>query len=414
MRRSHNLVLRKPGKLVGFGPWEFKSPPPRSLKVQIILIIYFQLLYLTSMANAKKPIIRENITLEDLGYGPFFESSLKNLELSDYSIARVIAEYKEVYRVKGISREYLARITGKHRFNASQREDYPSVGDWVAINKIDKKKAIIHDILPRKTILSKKYSGKKKTQIIATNIDVAFIIESVDRDYNLNRFERYLVLVNDGGIRPVIILNKIDLISEAELKLKLGQIKERFTDVDIITTSTLTEQGLTDLVTYILKGKTYCFIGSSGVGKSSLINKLLGKNIIKINEISDHSGRGKHTTTSREMYFLKSGGILIDNPGMREVGMTDAGAGLNSVFEEILALSKKCKYADCTHTHEPDCAVLTAIQTKELDEKKYANYLKLKKETDYYSMTKLEKRKKDEKFGKFIKKAKKQLPKKHD
>ncbi|MFC1454595.1 ribosome small subunit-dependent GTPase A [Candidatus Undinarchaeota archaeon] len=366
------------------------------------------------MTNAKKQAINENITLEDLGYDPFFESSRKTSGLLDYSIARVIAEYKEAYKVKGITCEYLAKITGKHRFNATRREDYPAVGDWVTITELDRKKAIIHDILPRKTILRKKYSGEQKTQIIATNIDVAFIIESVDRDYNLNRFERYLVLVNDGNIRPVIILNKIDLITESELKLKIDQIKDRFNDVDIIATSTLTEQGLDELVNYILNGKTYCFIGSSGVGKSSLINKLLGKDVIKIKEISDHSGRGKHATTSREMYFLKEGGILIDNPGMRGVGMIDASAGINTVFEEIMDLSKKCKYADCTHTHEPGCAVLKAIQTKELDEKKYANYLKLKKETEYYSMTKLEKRKKDEKFGKFIKKAKKQLKKQYD
>ena len=370
------------------------------------------------MTDAEEPAVSEDMTLEDLGYGPFFESARETAGLMDYPIARVIAEYREVYkvkgRVKGTDCEYLARITGRHRFNAAQREDYPAVGDWVALTGLDRRKAIIHDILPRRTILRKKYSGRQETQIIATNIDVAFIIESVDRDFNLNRLERYLVLVNDGGIRPVIILNKIDLIPGSELELKMGQIKDRFRDVDLIATSTLTGRGLDGLMACILRGKTYCFIGSSGVGKSSLINRLLGEDIIRIKEISDHSGRGRHATTAREMYFLKDGGILIDNPGMREVGMTEAGAGMDTVFGEIKDISKRCRYADCTHTHEPDCAVLEAIRTGELDEKRYANYLKLKKETEYYSMTKLEKRKKDERFGKFIKKAKEQLKKRYD
>src|SRR4030042_5975673 len=349
------------------------------------------------------------IELDELGYSEFVESKQKSLELTEYPVARVVAEYKEAYRVRSVNGEYVAKITGKQMFNAVKREDYPAVGDWVTITELDKERAVIHKILPRKTILKKKYSDKQDVQIIATNIDIAFVVESLNRDYNLNRFERYFVLANEGGIKPAIILNKVDLVSETELNARIDQIKNRFDKINIISTSTITERGLNELANYIAKGKTYCFLGSSGVGKSSLINKLLKRNEIKTREISDSTGKGKHTTTAREMYFLENGGIVIDNPGTREVGMADASAGIENVFDEITLLSKGCKYAGCTHTHEPGCAVLKAIEDKKVDEDRYQNYIKLRKENEYYRMTNLEKKEKDRKFGQFVKKALDQL-----
>lgn len=352
---------------------------------------------------------KNKIRLVDLGYDEFFDSQWKALGLKDSSLARVVAEHKEVYRVKNAGGEFLAKITGKQIFHATKREDFPAVGDWVAISDLGDGKAVIQQILPRKTMLKKKYSDKQDAQIIAANIDAAFIIESLDRDYSLNRFERYLVLANTGGIKPTVVLNKADLISETELSQKIEQIKNRFDDVDVIATSAVTERGLRELTDYIVKGKTYCFLGSSGVGKSSLINKLLKQNATKTQEISGQSGRGKHTTTVREMYFLENGGIVIDNPGMREVGMAEADAGLQNVFDEITVLSEECKYADCTHLHEPGCAILKAVTAGNLDEEKYQNYIRLKKENQFYEMTDTEKREKERKFGKFLKKAKDQL-----
>ncbi|MFA7208762.1 MAG: ribosome small subunit-dependent GTPase A [Parcubacteria group bacterium] len=346
--------------------------------------------------------------IEDLGYDGFFEAGRAKPGPDVFQVARVVAEHRGLYKVRDADGEYSAKITGKRIFQAVSRKDYPAVGDWVEISKSGEKEAAIHSILPRKTVIERKYSGKDEIQTIAANIDVAFVIESVGRDYNLNRIERYFAIADGEGIRPAIILNKTDLVSQEESDLALAEIKDRFKNVDVIATSILTEGGLDGLKKYIAKGKTYCFLGSSGVGKSSLINGLLGGGEIKTGGIGAHSGRGKHTTTAREMYFLAQGGIVIDNPGMREVGVADA-AGIGGLFEEIAVLAKKCKFVDCAHIHEPDCGVLAALESGALDKGKYSNYIGLKKEAEHYGMTGFEKRKKDRQFGQFMKKAKKDL-----
>lgn len=333
--------------------------------------------------------------------------------------ARVTTEYKGAYKVKNEHGEFLAKVMGKHMYNASSREDFPAVGDWVAIDELGENQAVIKEILPRKTIIKRRSVRKDGgAQIIATNIDVAFAVESVGRDFNLNRFERYFAIAQDGGIKPAIIINKIDLIAENELSEKLVQIKNRFKNIDIIATSTVKDDGLNELINYIEKDKTYCFLGSSGVGKSSLINKLLGKDLIKTEDISSYSGRGKHITTNRQMYFLPAspaggdnGGIVIDNPGMREIGMADMGEGIDSFFDEISELAKKCKYSDCTHVREAGCVVLEAVKLGKIDKEKYSNYINLKKESEYYEMSEMEKRQKEKDFGKLINTAKKSLKK---
>jgi len=227
------------------------------------------------------------MNLEDLGYNQYFETSRQQLGWGGFGVARVIAEYKEAYKILNANGEYLAKITGKQMFEAGSREDYPAVGDWVAMTDLGNAQAVIHGVLPRATIIKRKSGDKNKfgkksdIQIIATNIDIAFIVESVDRDYNLNRFERYFALVQDGGVKPAIVLNKTDLLSMEERAKIVEELNCRFPNTDIILTSIIEEQGLDELKKHIAKSKTYCFLGSSGVGKSSLINKLLQKEEIR-------------------------------------------------------------------------------------------------------------------------------------
>jgi len=355
--------------------------------------------------------------LEDLGYNSFFETELRRIAVEGVSVARVTSESRGAYRVRNIDGEYFAKITGKRMFNASSREDYPVVGDFVAIKILDKEQAMIECILPRATMMRRKFGDKNRqgekdqTQIIAANVDVAFIVQSVGRDYNLNRFERYIAIAKSGGVTPVIVLNKTDLISREELNEKVSQVKERIQGVSVITADTVTSEGFNGLMAFIKKGKTYCFLGSSGVGKSSLINKLLGESVIRTGDIGSHSERGRHVTTNRQMYFLENGGIVIDNPGVREVALADADAGVPVSFDDIAEFSQNCRYPDCTHTHEPGCKVLEAVKSGKIDKEKYSNYVSLEKEAEYSEMNEAEKKNKDRRFGKFVSSAKKDLKK---
>lgn len=355
----------------------------------------------------KKKIHKLN--LEELGYSDFFADQAEKTDDKNLTPARIIAEHKEMYILRNETSELSAKVTGVMMFTASSRIDYPAVGDWVFIKILDDAHSIIHKILPRKTVLARKSVHDSGKQIIASNIDTAFIIQSPDRDYSLNRFERYIALTTSENIKPVIILNKTDLISEDELNRKLTEINTRFKNTEIHATSILTGKGISGLIKSIKPGQTHCFLGSSGVGKSSVINTILGKNRIKTADISSSTKRGRHITTHRELFILENGGIVIDNPGMREVGILDSEKGIRNVFSEIAVLSKNCRYSDCNHICERGCAVLSAVESGHLEKAKYDHYLKLRKENEYNTMTQYEKREKDRKFGKFIKTAKKQM-----
>jgi len=353
----------------------------------------------------------KKIKLEDLGYSDFFENNRESVMNSDLVPARIIAEHKQLYIVRNEKSVFSAKTTGKMIFEALSREDYPAVGDWVLIKVLSKDQAHIYEILPRKTLLKRKSASGSEAQIIASNIDIACVVQALDRDYNLNRFERYFALAKSAKIKPVIVLNKTDLVSDIELEKILCEIKNRFKDTDVYTTSAVTGFGIADFVKAINKGRTYCFLGSSGVGKSSIINALIGESLIRTGEISCHTNKGKHITTHRELFILECGGLLIDNPGLREVGLLDSSVGVEDVFSDIYDLSKNCRFPNCTHQHEPGCVVLDAVKTGTLDNKKYKNYIQLLKEDEYNSMTALEKREKDRNFGQFIKTAKKQFKK---
>lgn len=348
------------------------------------------------------------MTLEDLGYNLDFETFRTEQKLASFGVGRVISEHKERYVVKTSENEFDAEILGSLRFTAQKRSDFPAVGDWVAISEYDNDKALIHAVFPRYSIIERQAVGKPgEKQIIATNIDFAMIVQAVDRDFNINRIERYLTICNTSGVKPIIILNKIDLIEDAELAILMTKIRDRIPNVGIFNISNETLHGIDSLKNSIIKGKTYCLMGSSGVGKSTLLNKLSGQSRMKTTTISMSTNRGRHVTTHRELLVLENGGIIIDNPGMREVGIADSSKGLAMTFQSILELSSDCKFKDCTHTAEIGCAVMAAVENGELDEASYENYLKMQKEKEHFESTLAEKRKKDKEFGKMVKNFKK-------
>jgi ribosome biogenesis GTPase len=346
--------------------------------------------------------------LEDLGYNLELQSYRKDQNLDSFGVGRVISEHKERYVVKTTEKEYDGEIVGNLRFSAHNRYDFPAVGDWVAISEYDDDKVLIHSVFPRKTIIERQAVGKQgEKQIIATNIDYAFIVQAVDRDFNINRIERYLTICNTSKVKPIIILNKIDLINETELTKLIAKVHERIKQIPVIAISNESQKGIEKVNECIVKGKTYCLLGSSGVGKSTLLNNLSGRQVMKTNTISTSTNKGRHVTSHRELLVLENGGILIDNPGMREIGIVDSTDGLEITFETIIGLSKNCKFKDCTHTTEIGCAIVTAVESGEVDKSSYENYLKMEREKEYFESTVAEKRKKDKDLGKIIKHYKK-------
>ena len=347
------------------------------------------------------------MTLKDLGYNDEFEKTRKDQNLVSFNIGRVIQEHKDRYTVKTESGEFECELIGNLRFTITDRSELPFVGDWVSISEYDEGKALIHAVLPRNSILARKEVGKPgQTQIIATNIDVGLIVQSVNRDFSINRLERYLTICNASKIEPIIILSKIDLIEETELNKLLRQVEERIKNVPIISLSNPLQSGVGKIKALLVSGKTYCLLGSSGVGKSTLINSIVGDKLVKTGSINESIDRGKHVTTHRELIVLEKG-ILIDNPGMREIGITDSVDGFEMTFDEILDLSHNCRYNDCTHTNERWCAVLTALDNDELNLESYENFLKMEKERVHFESSAQERKKKGKDLGKLIKNMKK-------
>lgn len=347
------------------------------------------------------------MSLDKLGYNAVLEQHRIDKGLQDFIAGRVITENRERYIVMTESTILECELLGNLRYTAENRYDLPAVGDWVAISPFDAGHGIIHAIFPRKSILERQAAGKfGDIQIIAVNIDVALIIQAVDRDYNLNRLERYLTVTYASKIEPVIILTKTDLRSEEEMDSILDEVKKRIKDVPVITISNLSREGYDSLYPLLVKGKTYCLLGSSGAGKSTLLNNLAGEQIMETRDISSSTGKGKHSTSHRELIVLPGGGIVIDNPGMREIGIADTGTGLESTFDEIIRYSDQCRFADCTHTGEAGCAVIAAVENGEIERSVYDNFLKLSRERARFKSTLAERRKKDKEFGKMVKEVK--------
>lgn len=350
---------------------------------------------------------------EDFGYTDKLEKYRIENNLKDFEVGRVISEHKERYIVKTENGEFDAEITGNMRFSAKNREDFPAVGDWVALTVYDSGFSIIHKILPRFSIISRQAVGHSgEIQIIAANIDYALLVQAVDRDFNINRLERYLTICYSSKVKPIIVLTKTDLINDQTKAEIIESIYQRINNIPVFAISNETQDGYEALKQVIEKGKTFCMLGSSGVGKSTLTNILSGRNVMKTDSISESTNKGRHVTSHRELIVLENGGILIDNPGMREVGIVDNAGGLESAFDAIFRLSQSCRYKDCTHTSETGCSVIEAVEKGELDKSSYDNFLKLEKEKIHFETSVLEKRKKDKEFGKMLKNYKKDIGRK--
>ena len=352
------------------------------------------------------------MNLEQLGFNEKIRKSIQEQNLESFDLGRIIAEHKERYILKTAKEEIDAEITGNMRYTAKSREDYPAVGDWVAATVYDTGIAIIHKLLPRYSLIKRQAAGKPgEIQVIAANIDFAFIVQSVDRDFNINRLERYLTICNSSKVIPIIILTKTDLADKNRIAEISDKVATRIKNIPVIAISNETKEGYEEINNIIKKGKTYCMLGSSGAGKSTLLNNLSGRPVMKTDIISFKTHKGRHTTSHRELIILEKGGILIDNPGMREVGITDTEDGLETTFTEIVSLAKDCKFKNCTHTNEKGCAILEALENGEIDINSYRNFMKMEKEKAHFESTIAERRKKEKIFGKILKDYHKKDPK---
>jgi ribosome biogenesis GTPase len=350
------------------------------------------------------------MNIRDLGFDPWFEAHAGSMPQRGDRIARVTAVDRGKYLIRTELGEIPAELAGRFRYEAQSAADLPCVGDWVTVQcHSAETSAIIHGVFPRKAFLRRKFAGRNVDfQMIAANVDAAFVVQSCHVDFNLRRLDRYLAAVLDGGIEPILLLSKTDLIAPDELEKMIASIRQSGITARLLALSNLTGAGIEEFQQVLVPGRTYCLLGSSGVGKTTLLNRLLGCDAFSVESVSE-TGEGMHSTSRRQLIVLESGAMLIDSPGMRELGLLDAADGVDKSFEDIVLLSANCRYADCRHIREPGCAILAAVANGELSEERYRNYVKLKKESDFNAMSYLDKRKKDKSFGRFVKSVKKQI-----
>jgi len=343
--------------------------------------------------------------LVDLGFDRHFQEKAQSRENPALKPARVSGVDRDRFTVMNESSEVSAELTGKLRFSAETSADIPCVGDWVlAEYHNDDTLAIIHELLPRKTSLRRKTPGKEVGfQMIAANLDVACIVQSCESDFNIRRLERYLVAARDGKIEPVIVLTKSDLVSPEVLEEMIGRVRQSGIAESVRALSSITHEGLEEFQALLERGRTYCLLGSSGVGKTTLLNHLIGREEFETAAVREKDGRGRHTTARRQLIVLDSGAMLIDTPGMRELGLLGAEAGIEESFGEIAQLAHNCRFSDCTHTQELGCAVLAALEGGELSQERYESFQKLVKESAYYERSYIERRQRDKKFGRMVK-----------
>ncbi|MBO8156823.1 MAG: ribosome small subunit-dependent GTPase A [Bacillaceae bacterium] len=320
-----------------------------------------------------------NYLLEELGFQTFFQDQIKD---DSFDVGRISTAANGIYTILSESGKLKGIPLGKLYYLAAGPEDLPCVGDWVLFQKAKgSSEGIIHQILERKSLLVRNRAGEKQeAQVMAANVDFVFLVSALNRDFNPRRMERYLTLVYESGASPVIVLTKMDLAED--LDEKISSTEEVAPGVPVIAVNSLTGDGYEQLLPFITKGKTISLLGSSGAGKSTMINRLFGKKIQKTLETREGDDRGRHTTTHRELFVLPDGGVMIDTPGMRELQLWSGNEALQTTFSDIEQLAEHCQFRDCKHESEPNCAVKAAIQSGELTEERLKSYRKLGRELE--------------------------------
>ena len=323
------------------------------------------------------------MTLESLGWNTFFEEAFAPFRQEGFVPARVAVQHRSHYVLYSPLGELRGEVTGKMQYMASGLQDFPAVGDWVVIHaRPEEQAASIHELLPRQSRFSRQIPGPRPgEQVLAANVDIVFLVSGLDGDFNLRRIERYLIMASESGAQPVLVLNKLDLCDDP--KEKERQIRSITAKTPLYMMSAINEEGLEIFRSSLKEGRTGALLGSSGVGKSTIINRLLGEERMETREVRETDSRGRHTTVRRELLLLPGGGLLIDTPGLRELQLWGGEEGVEEVFGDIKAIASQCRFRDCTHTSEPGCAIRRALEEGELDEDRYRSYQKLQREIAY-------------------------------
>jgi ribosome biogenesis GTPase len=339
--------------------------------------------------------------LTKLGWNDSLQQAWNDLDVPHFVPGRVIADFGSSYKV-ALPIELSAEISGRLEY-LSEPYEMPKVGDWVAVQQLDEERAIIHLVLPRRSEIGRKQPGEQfAKQVLATNVDVAFLVQALDHDFSPERMQRYLFQLSNEGVEPVMVLNKADKAHDIETKLsELGTFNIR-----IIVTSAAQNKGIDEIANIIATGITAVFLGSSGVGKSTITNILLGEEKQSTQSIRETDSKGRHTTTHRELFVLPNGGLVIDTPGLRELQLWGTENDLEGVFTDIEALASECRFSNCSHIGEPDCAVLQAVDSKVLDRSRLESYFKFQKELRFLETkvdenAAIERRQQEKKLGKY-------------
>ncbi|MDQ6970489.1 MAG: ribosome small subunit-dependent GTPase A [Mariprofundus sp.] len=335
------------------------------------------------------------VLLSELGLNSWFDDHVRELCGAGQSVARVVAIDRGRILVHDGERELSAELLGKFFYKAESAAKFPCFGDWVCLehhsndrdgSHPDEAKTFvtIHSILPRRSLLKRKTVGyDEEFQMLASNIDVAFVVMACNYDFHVAKLERFLVMIHEAHIQPVLLFTKIDLITAEALQLLIDDIRAASIDIKILCISNNTGDGLDQVRQFIEAEKTYCLLGSSGVGKSTLMNQLIGENSFETQAVSD-SGQGRHTTVRRHLIQLKQGGLIVDMPGMRELAVAEVKEGIEGSFADIIELTQSCRFSNCSHSSEPGCAILAALSSKELGREHYKNYLKIQQESRHH------------------------------